>query len=90
MQVGAVKSTLPLEVLVVFPVEAIGEEGDHPGLDVAVKLLERLVVLWVEAVPKRIEMNDALLERTRPGVVNVEDGRGVGSRHCFVDIDRLS
>jgi transcriptional regulator len=86
MQVSAVKSALPLEVLVVFAVEAIGEEGDHPGLDVAVELLE-LIVLWVEAVPKRIEMNDALLERTRPAVVNVEDGRGVGSRHCFVGVD---
>jgi hypothetical protein len=90
MQLSTVKSALPLKVLVVFAVEAIGEEGDHPGLDITVELLEFVVLLWVEAVPKRIEMNDALLECPRPGVVHVEDGRGVGSRHCFVGIDRLS
>jgi hypothetical protein len=79
MQVRPVKRTLSFEVLVVLKVETIGKEGDHPCLDVAVQLLELIVMLLVqvEAVPKRVEMKDALLECTRPGVVNVEDGRGV-------------
>jgi hypothetical protein len=61
----------------------IGKEGNHPGLDVTVELLKLIILLLVEvnAAPKRIEMKDELLERTRPRVVNVEDGRGVGSRH---------
>jgi hypothetical protein len=74
---------LSFEVLVVLQIETIGKEGDHPCLDIAVELLELVVMLLieVEVVPNRIEMKDTLLEHTRPGVVNVEDGRGVGSRH---------
>jgi hypothetical protein len=77
MQVHPVKRTLPFEVLVVLKVETIGKEGDHSRLDVAVELLELVVMLLVgiKVVPKRIEVECTLLERTGPRVVDIEDGK---------------
>lgn len=57
----------------VLQVETIGEEGDHPSLDVTVELLELVVLVGVEveAVPDRVEVEDALLKRTGPRAVDV-------------------